>query len=61
MEKIGLSKQLDILKRYFSGSSYDEIALQSGVAKGTVANVVKDLKAGQIEVDPVLRTAQGPG
>ena len=32
---------------YLSGLSYDEIAAKTGVSKGTVANVVNDLKAGK--------------
>ena len=48
MQKLSLSKQLSIVRLYLSGFSYDEIATRSGVSKGTVANVVADLKAGRI-------------
>jgi len=47
MEKITTTKRLTIVKQYLSGLSYDEIAAKSGVSKGTVANVVTELKAGR--------------
>jgi predicted nuclease with TOPRIM domain len=46
MEKLTPKKKLSILMSYFRGLSYDEIAAKAGVSKGTVANVVADLKAG---------------
>lgn len=48
MQKLSLRKQLTIVKLYLSGFSYDEIATRIGASKGTVANVVADLKAGRI-------------
>ena len=48
MQKLSLRKQLTIVRLYLSGFSYDEIAARAGVSKGTVANVVGDLKAGRI-------------
>jgi predicted nucleic acid-binding Zn-ribbon protein len=46
MEKLSTKKKLAVVRQYLSGLSYDEIAAKSGVSKGTVANVVADLKAG---------------
>jgi predicted nucleic acid-binding Zn-ribbon protein len=46
MERLTAKKKLAVVKLYFSGLSYDEIAVRSGVSKGTVANVVTELKAG---------------
>jgi len=46
MEKLSTKKKAAIVRQYLSGLSYDEIAAKSGVSKGTVANVVADLKAG---------------
>jgi predicted nucleic acid-binding Zn-ribbon protein len=46
MERLTAKKRLAIVRLYFSGLSYDEIAAKSGVSKGTVANVVAELKAG---------------
>ena len=46
MEKSTARKKLTIVRLYLSGLSYDDIAARSGVSKGTVANVVAELKAG---------------
>ncbi|MDH4292082.1 MAG: hypothetical protein OEV56_05685 [Dehalococcoidia bacterium] len=48
MEKLTAKKKLTVVRLYLSGLSYAEIAARSGVAKGTVANVVTELKAGMI-------------
>jgi len=48
MERLTVKKKLAIVRLYFSGLSYDDIAARSGVSKGTVANVAADLKAGMI-------------
>ncbi len=47
MEKLSAKKKGTIIRQYLSGLSYGEIAAKSGVSKGTVANVVTDLKAGR--------------
>jgi hypothetical protein len=47
MDKLSSKKRLSIIRHYLSGLSYDEIAAEDGVGKGTVANVVADLKAGR--------------
>lgn len=46
MERLTPRKKLTVVKLYLSGLSYDEIASKAGVSKGTVANVVTELKAG---------------
>jgi predicted nucleic acid-binding Zn-ribbon protein len=46
MEKLTAKKKLRVLMSYFCGLSYDEIVAKSGVSKGTVANIIADLKAG---------------
>jgi predicted nucleic acid-binding Zn-ribbon protein len=46
MERLSTKKKSAIVRQYLSGLSYDEIAVKSGVSKGTVANVVAGLKAG---------------
>jgi len=48
MEKLTAKKKLTVVRQYLSGFCYDEIAARSGVSKGTVANVVTELKAGMI-------------
>ena len=47
MERLSAKKKVAIVRQYLSGLSYDEMAAKSGVSKGTVANVVADLKAGR--------------
>jgi len=47
MEKLSLRKQVMIVRLYLNGLSYDEIAAKVGVSKGTVANIVSELKAGR--------------
>jgi DNA-directed RNA polymerase specialized sigma24 family protein len=44
MEKLSPRKQLTIIKLYFSGLSYREIAGKAGVSTGVVANVIADLR-----------------
>ena len=48
MERLTAKKKLAVVRLYFSGLSYDEIAARSRVSKGTVANVVAELRAGVI-------------
>lgn len=47
MERLTAKKKLAVVRLYFSGLSYGEIAAKSSVGKGTVANVIGDLKAGR--------------
>jgi predicted nucleic acid-binding Zn-ribbon protein len=47
MEKLPTKKRVAIVRLYLSGFSYDEIAAKTGVSKGTVANVINELKAGR--------------
>jgi len=46
MEKLSLKKKLIIIRLYMEGLSYNEIATKASISKGTVANVVSELKAG---------------
>jgi predicted nucleic acid-binding Zn-ribbon protein len=46
MKKLTTKKKLSVVRLYLSGLSYDEIASRIGVSKGTVTNVVAELKAG---------------
>ena len=56
-------KKLEIIRGYFRGEPYDEIASRLSVAKGSVVNVIKDLLSGRFpqvaraEEVPVLREA----
>jgi predicted nucleic acid-binding Zn-ribbon protein len=48
MERLTAKKKLTVIRLYFSGLSYDEIAAKCSISKGTVANVVAELKAGSV-------------
>lgn len=43
-----MTKRLVVVRLYLAGVSYGEIAGEVGVSKGSVANVVADLKAGRV-------------
>jgi len=47
MEKLSLKKKLLVIRLYLEGLSYGEIAIKASVGKGTVANVITELKAGK--------------
>jgi len=47
MEKLPTRKRVAIVRQYLSGLSYDDMAARNSVSKGTVANVVNELKAGR--------------
>jgi predicted nucleic acid-binding Zn-ribbon protein len=48
MERLTAKKKLTVVRLYLSGLSYDEIAAKCSISKGTVANVVAELKAGTV-------------
>lgn len=48
MLKLSMQKKLLIIRLYLSGLSYAEIASKANVSTGTVANIVAELKAGQL-------------
>ena len=47
MEKLSLKKKLLIIRLYLEGLSYDEISVKTNVGKGSVHNVITELKAGR--------------
>lgn len=47
MEKLSLKKKLFVIRLYLEGLPYDEIAARASVGKGTVANIITDLKVGR--------------
>ncbi|MBN2098467.1 MAG: helix-turn-helix domain-containing protein [Dehalococcoidia bacterium] len=46
MEQISAAKKIKIIQLYLDSKSIREIASLTGVAVGTVANVINDLKRG---------------
>ena len=47
MQELSLKKKMNVIKLYLEGFSYDEIAARGNISKGTVANVISELKAGR--------------
>lgn len=47
MERLSAKKKDAIIGQYLLGMAYDAIASKSGVSKGTVANIVAELKTGK--------------
>lgn len=47
MQKLSSRKRMVIVGLYLNGLAYDEIAAKASVSKGTVANIVSELKAGR--------------
>jgi myosin heavy subunit len=47
MKELTEKRKLEILRLFLAGCSYDQIVTESNVAKGTVVNVVNDLRAGR--------------
>lgn len=47
MEKLTAKKKETIIRLYLSGLSYDEIATKTSVSKGSISNVVTELKVGK--------------
>ena len=46
MEELTLKKKLQVVYLYFSGLSFDQIAAKTGISKGSVGNIINELKAG---------------
>ncbi|MDO9333381.1 MAG: hypothetical protein Q7T57_02525 [Dehalococcoidales bacterium] len=46
MEELTQRKRLQVVYLYFSGLSFDQIAAKAGISKGSVVNIVSELKAG---------------
>ena len=52
MKDISLIKKHKVIKMFFSGFTYDEIALELGIAKGSVVNIIDDFKTGELPIAP---------
>ena len=46
MSELATNKKMKAIILYLQGYSYDEIVKKTGVSKGTVFNIISDLKAG---------------
>ena len=45
--EIPQSKKREVVRLYFEGLPYDALVKRTGVAKGSVATIVEDLRAGR--------------
>ena len=52
MKEVSLYKKQKVMTLFFSGLTYDEIALDVGVAKGSVVNIIEEFKDGKLLVLP---------
>ena len=48
MKEISLSKKQKVIKLFFGGFTYDEIAVEVGIAKGSVVNIIEEFKEGKL-------------
>lgn len=46
MEELTLKKKLQVVYLYFSGLSFDQMVAKTGISKGSVGNIINELKAG---------------
>ena len=52
MKELTINKKLKVVKLFLTGLSYDEIAQQSGIAKGSVVNIVNEFREGNLPLPP---------
>jgi len=46
MKEISVGKKFKVIKLFLGGASYDEIAQQAGIAKGSVVNIINEFRDG---------------
>jgi len=52
VKELTVTQKLKVVKLFLTGLSYDEIAQQSGVAKGSVVNIVNEFREGGLPLPP---------
>jgi transposase len=52
MKDISLPKKLKVIKLFFEGYTYDEIAEELGISKGSVVNIINEFRAGELKITP---------
>ena len=50
MNEINLTKRNQVVKLFFRGLSYDDIARQIGIGKGSVVNIIEEFREGDLAV-----------
>ena len=46
MDELTQKKRLQVVYLYFTGLSFDQIAVKTSISKGSVGNIISELKAG---------------
>ncbi|MBI2857988.1 MAG: hypothetical protein HYX90_02820 [Chloroflexi bacterium] len=54
MKELPVSQKAKVVKLFLGGYTYDEIALQVGIAKGSVVNVIDEFRDGEIPIPAVM-------
>jgi len=52
MKELTMSQKVKVIKLFLNGQTYDEIAQQAGVAKGSVVNIIDGFRDGYLPVPP---------
>jgi len=52
MREISTQKRIKVIKLFLTGLSYDEIARQVGIAKGSVVHIINEFREGYLSVPP---------
>ena len=48
MKELNMSSKYKVIKLFLQSLSFDEIAVQTGVGKGSVFNIVEEFKSGDL-------------
>ncbi len=54
MKELSINKKETVIRLFLEGYPYGEISKQTGVSKGSVANIVDDFREGNIPIPPVM-------
>ena len=48
MREISIKVKMQVIRLFFTGLSYDQISLETGVSKGAVVNIIDDYREGRL-------------
>ena len=52
MKELSIYQKGKVIKLFLKGETYDEVAAQVGIAKGSVVNIVDDFRNGYLSLPP---------
>jgi hypothetical protein len=52
MKEISLPKKLKVIEMFFAGYTYDDIAEELGIGKGSVVNIIEAFRNGELQIAP---------